>query len=178
MERKKRLSKRTASVRIEPYLAEYIQKKLEIEPETGGVKIPYTTDLYHVVWNCMAKPDSHHDVMQDCNLKIYLPSRRSKMDGHPGKDPAYYNYLSSNAAKKIEEHIRLLFNFEFHRLMIENEELGRPLRNQDVVDNFIRRYSLRSISPDALLKNFYRYRQRLFPKTPRKYKKNGVFNYF
>ena len=87
MERKKRLSKRTASVRIEPYLAEYIQKKLEIEPETGGVKIPYTTDLYHVVWNCMAKPDSHHDVMQDCNLKIYLPSRRSKMDGHPGKDP-------------------------------------------------------------------------------------------
>lgn len=54
MERKKRLSKRTASVRIEPYLAEYIQKKLEIEPETGGVKIPYTTDLYHVVWNCMA----------------------------------------------------------------------------------------------------------------------------
>ena len=31
MERKKRLSKRTASVRIEPYLAEYIQKKLEIE---------------------------------------------------------------------------------------------------------------------------------------------------
>ena len=90
MERKKRLSKRTASVRIEPYLAEYIQKKLEIEPETGGVKIPYTTDLYHVVWNCMAKPDSHHDVMQDCNLKIYLPSRRSKMDGHPGKDPAYF----------------------------------------------------------------------------------------
>jgi hypothetical protein len=90
MERKKRLSKRTASVRIEPYLAEYIQKKLEIEPETGGVKIPYTTDLYHVVWNCMAKPDSHHDVMQDCNLKIYLPSRRSKMDGHPGKDPPYF----------------------------------------------------------------------------------------
>lgn len=175
MERKKRLSKRTASVRIEPYLAEYIQKKLEIEPETGGVKIPYTTDLYHVVWNCMAKPDSHHDVMQDCNLKIYLPSRRSKIDGHPGKDPAYFNYLSSNAAKKIEEHIRLLFNFEFHRLMIENEELGRPLRNQDVVANFIRRYSLRSISPDALLKNFYRYRQRLFPKTPRKYqKKRGI----
>lgn len=153
MERKKRLSKRTASVRIEPYLAEYIQKKLEIEPETGGVKIPYTTDLYHVVWNCMAKPDSHHDVMQDCNLKIYLPSRRSKMDGHPGKDPAYFNYLSSNAAKKIEEHIRLLFNFEFHRLMIENEELGRPLRNQDVVDNFIRRYSLyiARCAPEELL---------------------------
>mgnify|MGYP000553777377 CR=1 FL=1 len=59
MERKKRLTKRIASVRIEPYLAEYIQKKLEIEPETGGVKIPYTTDLYYVVWNLMAKPDAN-----------------------------------------------------------------------------------------------------------------------
>lgn len=67
MERKKRLSKRTASVRIEPYLAEYIQKKLEIEPETGGVKIPYTTDLYHVVWNCMAKPDL---IMMSCKTVI------------------------------------------------------------------------------------------------------------
>ncbi|CUQ47106.1 Uncharacterised protein [Segatella copri] len=44
-----------------------------------------------------------------------------------------------------------------------------------MVDNFIRRYALKSISPDALLKNFYRYRQRLFPKTPRKYqKKRGI----
>ena len=175
MEKKKRLSKRIASVRIEPYLAEYIQKKLEIEPETGGIKIPYTTDLYHVVWNCMAKPDSHSLVSPDCNLKIYLPSRRSNMDGHPGKDPAYYNYLSHAAAKKIEEHIRLLFNFEFHRLMLENEEQGRPKRNQDVVEDFIRTYRLESISSDALLKNFYRYRQRLFPKVPRKYqKKRGI----
>ena len=87
----------------------------------------------------------------------------------------YDMYPRAQKAKEIEEHIRLLFNFEFHRLMIENEELGRPLRNQDVVDNFIRRYSLKSISPDALLKNFYRYRQRLFPKTPRKYqKKRGI----
>ena len=93
MERKKRLTKRIASVRIEPYLAEYIQKKLEIEPETGGVKIPYTTDLYYVVWNLMAKPDANSVGQEDCNLTIYLPSRRSCMDGHPGKDPAYYNYL-------------------------------------------------------------------------------------
>ena len=70
MERKKRLLKRTASVRIEPYLAEYIQKKLEIEPETGGVKIPYTTDLYHVVWNCMAKPDPHHDVIDRKSTRL------------------------------------------------------------------------------------------------------------
>ena len=92
-----------------------------------------------------------------------------------GRTRAYYNYLSQRAAKKIEEHIRLLFNFEFHRIMLENEELGRPKRNQDVVEEFIRTYHLKSISSDALLKNFYRYRQRLCPKIPRKYqKKRGV----
>ena len=76
-----------------------------------------------------------------------------------------------SAAKKIEDHVRLLFNFEFHRVMMENEEHGRPKRNQDVVYEFIRKYNLESISPDALLKNFYRYKQRLFPKVPRKYQK-------
>lgn len=175
MEKEKRISKRSASIRIEPYLAEYIQKKLEIDPKTGGVKIPHTTDLYHVVWNLMAKPDSHSMIPEDANLKIFLPSRRSNMDGHPGKDPAYFNYLSMSAAKKIEDHVRLLFNFEFHRVMMENEEQGRPKRNQDVVYEFIRKYNLESISPDALLKNFYRYKQRLFPKVPRKYqKKKGI----
>ena len=78
MERKKRLTKRIASVRIEPYLAEYIQKKLEIEPETGGVKIPYTTDLYYVVWNLMAKPDANSVGQEDCNPPLLYgwPSRQ------------------------------------------------------------------------------------------------------
>ncbi len=174
MENKKWVSKRTVDIKIEPYLAEYISKKMEIEPKTGGIKIPYTNDLFHLVWNLMSKPDGRCSMANDANLKIYLPSRRVPEDGMIGKNPVYYNYLSHNSAKKVETYVRLMFNFEFHRLMMENEELGRPQRNQDVVDGFIRRYQLKSISPDALLKNFYRYRQRIFPKKTRKYKKNGA----
>lgn len=174
MENKKWVSKRVASIHIEPYLAEYISKKMEIEPKTGGIKIPYTDDLFHLVWRLMSKPDGRCNVMANDNLKIYLPSRRASEDGLLGKNPVYYNYLSRESAKKLEAYIRLMFNFEFHRLMMENEELGRPRRNQDVVDDFIKAYQLKSITPDALLKNFYRFRQRVFPKKTRKYKKNGA----
>lgn len=172
MENKKWVSKRTASINIEPYLAEYISKKYEIEPKTGGVKIPYTTDLYFVVWNLMAKPNGRTVGQQEGNLKIHLPMRRSSEELSPGKNPAYYNYLSAASAKIIEQHIRLMFNYEFHRLMMENEEFGRPKKNQEVVLEFMRTYQLKSISMDALLKNFHRFRQRLYPKKARKYQKN------
>lgn len=187
MEKEKRTSKRTTAIRIEPYLAEYISKKFKIDEKTGGVKIPYTTDLYFVVWNLMAKPGSHantcngrtskpggrtDDSRDSSNLRIFLPTRRSFIDGCPGKDPAYFNYLSPTSAKQIEKTIRMMFDFEFHRLMMENEEAGRPKKNQEVVSDFMHRYQLESITEDALLKNFYRYKQRLFPKKTRKYQKN------
>lgn len=173
MENKKWALKRVASIHVEPYLAEYISKKMQIDPKTGGVKIPYTTDLYHVVWNLMAKPDVNSVVPDDANLKIYLPCRRSSIDSLPGKDPAYFNYLSQASAKKVEASIRLMFNFEFHRTLMENEEFGRPRKNQDVVADFIQKYDLKSISQDALLKNFYRFKNHIHPKKARKYKKNG-----
>ena len=87
------------------------------------------------------------------------------------KIPAYYNYLSPAAAKEIEGQIRRMFNFELHRVLLENEEFGRQKRNLDVIYDFIRSYQLKSISSDALLKNFYRFRNRLRPKKVRKYQK-------
>ncbi len=171
MEKKKWASKRVASIRIEPYLAEYIQKRFKIDEKTGGIKIPYTTDLYHVVWNLMSKPVTGASSPEDSNLKIFLPCRRSGADELPGKDPAYYNYLSRSAARKVEASIRLMFNFDLHRVMLENEEQGRPRRNQDVAEDFVRRYGLTTISSESLLKNFYRFRNKLFPKKTRKYQK-------
>ena len=64
-----------------------------------------------------------------------------------------------------------MFNFELHRVLMENEEFGRQRRNLDVVRDFILTYRLRSISEDALLKNFYRFRNRLRPKRTRRYTK-------
>ena len=118
----------------------------------------------------MAKRRTDQPAVVDGNLSIVLPRRRTVEEGVV-KNPAYYNYLSPTAAMLIERHLRRRFNFEFHQLMMENEEQGRPKTQLVLVQQFLRRHRLASISEEALLKNFQRYRRLLYPKTPRKYQK-------
>ncbi|WP_028897811.1 hypothetical protein [Prevotella sp. HUN102] len=172
MEKEKWRKKRVATIRIEPYLAEYIMAKYETDIATGGVKIPPTTDLYFCVWEQMSRKRANQSEIVDGNLLIHLPFRKADTCS-PWKDPAYYNYLSSSAAKEVEGQIRRMFNFELHRVLLENEEFGRKRRNLDVIYDFIHNYRLKSISSDALLKNYYRFRNRLHPKKIRQYKKSS-----
>ena len=95
MEKEKWARKRVVAIRIEPYLAEYISAKYASDTTTGGVKIPYSSDLYFCIWEL------------------------------------------------------------------------------DVIYDFIRTYQLKSISSDALLKNYYRFRNRLRPKKARHYNKSS-----
>ena len=171
MEKKKWTAKRVVTIQIEQYLAEYISAKYRKDTTTGGVKIPSTTDLYFCVWENMTKQRSNQPDVVNGNLCIHLPQRKAGVIASPWKDPAYYNYLSPAAAKEIEAQIRRMFNFELHRILLENEEFGRQKRNLDVIYDFIRSYQLKSISSDALLKNYYRFRNRLSPKKVRKYQK-------
>lgn len=171
MEKEKRKIKRVATIKIEPYLAEYISAKYDKDPISGGVKIPASTDLYFCIWENMSKCRSNQPNAPEGNLRIFLPFRRSGTAGVPWKDPAYYNHLSPAAVKEVESQIRRMFNFELHRVLLENEEFGRSRRNLDVIYEFIREYRLKSISSDALLKNYYRFRNRLRPKKTRPYRK-------
>ena len=171
MERKKWAQKRVVSIRIEQYLAEYISAKYGKDATTGGIKIPCSTDLYFCVWEHMTKQRINQPNVVDGNLRIHLPLRKAGSVCSPWKDPAYYNYLSVAATKEIETQIRRMFNFELHRVLLENEEFGRQRRNLDVIYDFIHTYQLKSISSDALLKNYYRFRNRLRPKKVRKYQK-------
>lgn len=164
MEQKKWVTKRVVTIQIEQYLAEYICAKYRKDATTGGVKIPNTTDLYFCVWENMSKQRSNQPDITDGNLRIHLRFSQSWRHIQSLKDPAYYNYLSPAAAKEIEAQIRRMFNFELHRVLLENEEFGRQRRNLDVIYEFIRSYQLKSISSDALLKNYYRFRNRLRPK--------------
>lgn len=170
MEREKRYLKKVARVRIEPYLAEYINAKYSLDPHTGGLRIPCSTDLYHCVWENMSRRRKDQLEPTDGNLLISLPCR-SREDGEAWKDPAYFNYLSPKGAREVEGCIRRMFNFELHRALLENEEFGKERRNLEVICDFMRSYHLKSVTEDALLKNYYRYRNRLRPKKARKYRK-------
>jgi hypothetical protein len=157
----------TANINIEPYLAEYARAKFSTHSSDGGIIIPCSSDLYHCIWEHMAiRKKNQVDV--NGNLLIHLPCRRAS-DSYAGKNPAYYNYLSTSAASDIEKCLRLMFNFELHRLLLENEEFGHQSKNIDLIVEFRHTYSLDSISEDALLKNYYRYRNRIRSKKTRHY---------
>ena len=125
MEKKKWSAKRVVTIQIEQYLAEYIIAKYRKDTTSGGIKIPSTTDLYFCVWENMTKQRSNQPDVVNGNLRIHLPQRKAGVIASPWKDPAYYNYLSPAAAKEIEAQIRRMFNFELHRILLENEEFGR-----------------------------------------------------
>ena len=189
METKKIASKKICAIKITPYLAEYAQKKFRASSLTGAVRFPPTSDIYHCVLENMQRapavaqprmvpacviPNSSPDKTSPGILLISLPSPRPSSFEGPWKDPSRYNYLSSEAARAIETCLRREFNFEFHRVMMENEEKGHPRRNIDVVEDFIREYRLTAISTDALLKNYYRYRDLVRPKQRRRYSHNTL----
>ena len=78
MQKEKRLLKQVATIRIEPYLAEYIIGKYGIDLRSSAVKIPYTTDLYHCVWELMSRQRSNQSEPEDGNLHLQLPFRKGK----------------------------------------------------------------------------------------------------
>lgn len=159
----------TTSLQIQPYLAEYIYGKYNngaIEP----VKIPDSSDLYFIIWEYMMRRPKDISPIDEGNLIIVLPERRS------GKNPLVFNYLSKRAAHAIEAFIKRMFNQELHDNMMDNERRGRYLDNIDVVYRFLCQYGIESITSDALLKNFYRYREALRQKNKRRERKEMLNN--
>lgn len=148
------------SIKIEPYLAEYIQGKYG-EGTTEPVKIPDNTDLYHAIWGLMTLRKGNEDP-GDANLTIALPFRKV------GKDPRYHNYLSPRSSKIIENVIKQMFDRDLHIVMEENDHKGRPMNNIDVAYGFLQDYGIESITDGALLKNFYRYRENIRKKQCRR----------
>ena len=111
MEKEDCLKQRTASISVEPYLATYARKKFDIDPKTGGIKIPDKFNLYHAVWHAMAKwplERWHIGVKRRVdnpqgNLLIHLPDCR---EGGVRKNPLYWNYISPRSARVINRELK------------------------------------------------------------------------
>ncbi len=151
-------------ITIEPYLAEYFTAKYGCG-NSEPIRISDKTDLYHVIWQVMEKrPDNVPPVCHG-NLVIMLPERRC------GKDPLWYNHISSRGLALIEKRIRMEFNNDFHEFMERNELSGRKLEISDAIMMFSTQYELKSITDDALKKNYYRWRMNVRPHDKRGYSK-------
>lgn len=150
----------TVKTTVEPHVAEYIRGKF-YDREAGAVRFPPTLDIYILIYDLLQKRPATNPV-DSGNLEFVLPERRE------GKNPDSYNYLSGRAQKMLADKMRLMMWAELHDLMDENKHIN-GIQFKESVFLFMRKYSIESITEDALLKNYQRWRDKQRRKKKRGY---------
>jgi hypothetical protein len=154
----------TTKIQIKPHLAEYAKQKYSI-PGKEYILLSDTEYLYHVLCNLMSKrPENAH--IDTSNLEIALPHQSR------GKAPETYNYITASGAKNIEKKLNRLFWAEMHEFVDEHVNThGEPIN--ETVFLFKNKYGIESITEDALIKSYYRWRSKIRTKIKkRKYTKS------
>lgn len=141
----------TLKFNIKPYLAEYMSIRYSW-PERSSVKIPPNTDLYHLMIDLLSRRpvNAGRDVG---NIEFQLPHRSS------GKRTETYNYLPPYAQRKIESAIYTMHWSEFHMFC----EYQMHIKGESLLMSvllFKSKYNIESLSQDAYIKNYQRWRDR------------------
>lgn len=150
----------TIKINVEPAVAEYIRGKFT-DVESGVVRFPADLDIYVLIYDLLQRRPVDRPV-DTGNIEFALPERRA------GKDPVTYNYLSGRSQRMLCDKMRTMMWAELHDTMDENKHI-RGIPFKDTVFTFMRRYSIESISEDALFKNYQRWRYKLRRKQKRSY---------
>jgi hypothetical protein len=150
----------TTKVDIRQHICEYAIGKFG-ENYENPIDIPDRYDLYHTLWDLLSPRPSDHQIDKG-NLEIFIPCRKvQEYSGEKiGKNPERFNYLSARAAKIIDIKIETMLFAELHDLLDENKH-RKGIEYQETVHIFVCKYQISSISEDALLKNYYRWRKKI-----------------
>lgn len=156
----------TRRIQIKQHLADYINGKFGSK-DKDYVQLPDETDLYHIIYDLLQRPPA--DAKKDeGNLNLFIPSRTR------GKKSDSFNYLSERSVFIIQRKIETMFWSEIHDLLDYNKHI-LGLDYTETVYHFMLKYSITGISEDAILKDYYRWRDnRRKKKQRRKYTKNNT----
>lgn len=155
----------TTKITIKPHLAEYLIGKFPSGDGRPVAVIPSVYSIYWVMYDLLSKrPDGHHT--DHGNLEIALPSpRRSHEAG--GKPVLTYNYISERGAKILEHRIDIMMKAELHDLFDENKHIFH-INYIETAYYFTQKYGITSISIDALIKSYQRYRRDIGRRTSKR----------
>lgn len=141
----------TLKITLRPFLAEYLQIKYSW-PVRDVVRIPSDSDLYFVLLDLLSRrPPSAPPDRGNCT--IVLPNRSY------GKRPEQFNYLSCRAQLRLQSYVTVMYWAEFHRY-VEMQVHVRGHQLHEAVYFWLDMYHIESLSHDAHVKNFQRWRQR------------------
>jgi len=140
----------TTRIHIKPHLKEYLSGKYQ-SPDKY-IHFPDRLEIYHTIFNLTEKRPVNCPIDAG-NVEIALPYPVSY------KQPKTYNYLSAQSQKKIEKIIEIMFWSDFRQYI----EFGRNKTGSsfsNLVYEFRKKYGINSISEDALIKHYYRWRKK------------------
>ena len=140
----------TTRLLIPEHLKEYLTGRFGDFNQAVPVRIPNEFDLYHIIFDLLEKRPANCMVDRG-NLELVLPERNL------GKRPENYNYLGSLSQQIITQKIELMMWAEVHDFMDEQKH-RYGIDYKDSVHVFILKYGIESLSEDAFLKNYYRWR--------------------
>ena len=156
----------TTRIEIKPHLKEYLLGKFNNFQESP-ITFPDKLDIYHTIWDLTEKRPVNCPVDKG-NLEIVLPDRQE------GKNPECYNYLGVRSQQIIERKIETKFFAELHDFLDEQKH-RYGISYIETIHEYMRKYGILSISEDALLKNYYRWRDVVRKKNERReYKKTKL----
>jgi hypothetical protein len=156
----------TIKINIKEHLKEYLIGRYNRFDEKSPVRFPDQIDLYILIWDLLVKRPVNCPV-DIGNLEIVLPDR------YGSKSPEYYNYLGNRSRKKIERKIEIMMWADFREFI----EIERHRNGSSIIDSvylFMSKYGIRSITEDALVKSYYRWRNRVFEREKRGYLKKKI----
>lgn len=150
----------TTRITVKQHLREYVIGKYNDHVD-GPICFPDNLDVYHTIWDLTEKRPVNCPI-DSGNLEIALPDRRV------GKSPETYNYLGQRSQGLIQRKIENLFFAELHDLL-DSEKHRNGVPYIETTWHFIKKYNIVSLTEDAILKNYYRWREDVRRREKRSY---------
>lgn len=150
----------TTRIQLPEHLREYMSAKCECD-SGKAIRIPDKLDLYHYIYDLLEKRPTDHPIDHG-NLEIILPERSV------GKRPESYNYLGIRSQRIIAKKIETMMWAEVHDLL-DTMKHREGIDYKDAVHLFICKYRIESLTEDAFLKDYYRWRGTVRRREKRKY---------
>lgn len=146
----------TTKIDLPNHLSEYLRGKFG--DKDGIVCLPSNSSLYFIVYEITRRRPAGKPT-DNGNTEIRLPSPAlSHQTG--GKPVEYFNYISESGADLLAKHVNTMMKVEAHELFDENKHV----RGIDYIDTsyaFLERYRIESLTPEALLKDYLRWRKKI-----------------
>jgi hypothetical protein len=146
----------TSKINVREHISQYAIGKFGTD-FSNPISVTPNTDLYVAIWDLLS-PRPADKPIDHGNLEIVIPNRRS--EGEQGKKPERFNYLSEKAARILDFKLETMMLAELHDFLDENKH-RKGIEYQASVHIFVNKYQIKSITEDALIKNYYRWRKKI-----------------